>query len=661
MAFEDHDDDLEDLGPFGSPAGAAPKDAAAGAATTPAGVSPPAAVTAAAPSTPAPSAAFGGVDANGTSTTLGPGNTPWWTDQQAQNPNVGGAGQDYTAVQNLSTAARGDTPAYDASLAALGWTGGPLNAETTTRADGSSDGGVTNNNAGDFQKWLDDSGYTSKTSFLDQKGTGDQISALFDKGGNELAGTQRQYASDVNSDAFMGAILAGTAGAGAAAAGAEVAAGEGGAAGLSSADTAALYGDAGYGAAATPTAGGLAGTGLPEFAAYGGEASAPLAGDATGTGIFDAAAATPGAGLSSADTASLYGAEGYGAAATPSELAGGGGMSLIDDVTGGLGTGPTNAGAGFDAATGDASAESLAAGGAEAVGTAGVDALGLGPAGGGSLDALSFDAGGGSVAGDSASMSPSTSSFSPDGAGAGPDGAGGAANAEGSYPDSITDGPDTGNGLSSADKQALDGAKGYGDAASNGGSTVNKALTALKSGGTSAASLAKEYGPIASLGLSALGQMRGNSAQKQLNAIAAPAAAEEKNLLDQFNKGQLSAADQAGIAQWAAKQKAAAQQYLAKAGLSNSSMAQDMMSHIDQQADQMRQQGLNNMLTNGLKAAGVANPTQVAAINAGLKEDAATQAALANFIKTLGSMNTSAPSPAAAPAPSTDDQTGSPG
>jgi len=148
----------------------------------------------------------------------------------------------------------------------------------------------------------------------------------------------------------------------------------------------------------------------------------------------------------------------------------------------------------------------------------------------------------------------------------------------------------------------------------------------------------------AQLGLGAAGLLnnihQGNVAQKQYQNVAAGSKATSDKLLAQFNSGQLSGADSFAIADWSQKQKASVDQYYAKAGLSNSSMHQQAMQQIDTQAEGMRQQALQNMLTGGLNAAGVSDPTLRAGISAGLQNDQYAMKTMQDFLSTLAKMNT---------------------
>ena len=170
-------------------------------------------------------------------------------------------------------------------------------------------------------------------------------------------------------------------------------------------------------------------------------------------------------------------------------------------------------------------------------------------------------------------------------------------------------------------------------------STVDKALAAIKNNPLQAANVG--------LGAASLvKQLTTPGVQGQFNNIAAGTKAASDALLQQFKSGTLNGADAFAIQQWAQQSKAAVDQYYAKAGLSNSSMHTDAVNQINAQAEAMRQQAIQNLLTQGLKAAGVSDPTLVAGINAGLKQDDQSMQAMQNFLNQLSKMNTPVPAPA---------------
>jgi hypothetical protein len=161
-----------------------------------------------------------------------------------------------------------------------------------------------------------------------------------------------------------------------------------------------------------------------------------------------------------------------------------------------------------------------------------------------------------------------------------------------------------------------------------------------------------KYGlPAASLGMNAVAQHKATSAADQLKQIAQPASSTSNNLLSKFNSGQISAADSYAINQQMQNSIAQAKQYYASAGLSNSSMEHEAIQNIQNNAENQRQQALQNMLTQGLSAAGTAQGPQLAAIQAGVQSDAQLQQATANFMSALARMNAGSTAPAASQTP----------
>ena len=120
-----------------------------------------------------------------------------------------------------------------------------------------------------------------------------------------------------------------------------------------------------------------------------------------------------------------------------------------------------------------------------------------------------------------------------------------------------------------------------------------------------------------------------------LMAGATPAQTTSNKILDQYNSGQLNAADQYSIAIWAQDSKAKKQQYYAQAGLSDSSMATQDIAQIDAQAGAMRDQALQNMLQGGLNAAGIANTATGRAVDLQIQQDQQAQQAQRQFFEML--------------------------
>lgn len=181
-------------------------------------------------------------------------------------------------------------------------------------------------------------------------------------------------------------------------------------------------------------------------------------------------------------------------------------------------------------------------------------------------------------------------------------------------------------------------------------SSVDKALKAL--GVKDIGSAISKYGPAVGTLASMLKQRgSGQGAQSQFNAIAKPVSDTSNQLLAQFNKGQITGADQYKIQQHAQEQTAAVNSYYAKAGLSNSSMHLQALDKVQQDAEGMRQQALQNMLNEGLRAAGVADPYLAQGIRASLAQDQQAQSNMAAFMQQLARMNTPTPTPTGTPGP----------
>jgi len=173
-------------------------------------------------------------------------------------------------------------------------------------------------------------------------------------------------------------------------------------------------------------------------------------------------------------------------------------------------------------------------------------------------------------------------------------------------------------------------------------SAVDKALKAL--GVKDIGSAVSKYGPaVGTLASMLKGRNAGNDAQSQFNAIAKPVSDTSNALLAQFNKGQITGADQYKIGQYTQQQTAAVNSYYAKAGLSNSSMHLQALDKVQQDAQGMRQQALQNMLNEGLQAAGIADPYLAQGIRASLAQDQQAQTNMAAFLQQLARMNTPAP------------------
>ena len=175
---------------------------------------------------------------------------------------------------------------------------------------------------------------------------------------------------------------------------------------------------------------------------------------------------------------------------------------------------------------------------------------------------------------------------------------------------------------------------------SSGGLTGNSSIDSALQQLGAAGSTALKYAPLAGLGLNYEAYKKGSSAASSLNSIAAPSSAVSNQLLSNYQTGTINPSDAFQISQWAQQQTAATQQYYANAGLSNSSMEAAALGQIQSQAVAMRGQALQNVLSAGLQAAGVAQGPQMAAVQASVAADNALSSASSNFINALAKMNT---------------------
>lgn len=381
-------------------------------------------------------------------------------------------------------------------------------------------------------------------------------------------------------------------------------------------------------AAAGAAAGGLADAGATAGLAGAGAGAAGLGADAgiagglagSGAAVADAGLGAEAAGLSdAAATAALPDA-----AATAGGLADAGGIGAAGAA--GLGADAGLAGlSGVDAtaALPDLAATSGAAGGAADIGAG---AIGGGSIGAGGLSGADATAAlpdlGGSAGDTSLSSAAGGASDFNDAAGT----------------QSINGGPETQVSPNAEQVDANNVANGV---TPTGNSSLDNALKQLGAVGKTAG----QFAPLAALGLDAYGQHKAQGAAQQLNDIAKPVSAVENKLLGQYQSGQLNPADAYQINTWAQNQTNSVKQYYANAGLGNSSMEADALSNIQAQANAMRSQAVQNLLTGGLQAAGVAQGPQVAAVQASVAADQQLQQASSSFMQALAKMNAGGTTP----------------
>ncbi len=154
----------------------------------------------------------------------------------------------------------------------------------------------------------------------------------------------------------------------------------------------------------------------------------------------------------------------------------------------------------------------------------------------------------------------------------------------------------------------------------------------------------------ASLGLNAASQIAGNKSlgnmqQKVASATGALQPAQTA-LLDQYNSGKLNASDAQGIQQWVTTSKAQIRQQYASAGMGNSTQAQQAEAAIDQQAQAMTAQALNNYLNEAMGVTGAMTGPYGTLASQQIQQDAALQAAAGNVFKSIGTQQANQGAPA---------------
>jgi hypothetical protein len=174
---------------------------------------------------------------------------------------------------------------------------------------------------------------------------------------------------------------------------------------------------------------------------------------------------------------------------------------------------------------------------------------------------------------------------------------------------------------------------GLNNALGNANPSVLSATADLASAATAGMSTAQKI----ALGMSAVntvGQLVGVG-QKTVNTdpygTGAAAGATSTSLLQKFNSGQIMPSDQAGIAQYQDQATAAIRDYYQKAGLGDSSMAQQAIAQVGVQANQMRQAALNNMYSQAMSAADVSGQYATAAVQQAVSQNQLLMTAQSSF------------------------------
>lgn len=147
-----------------------------------------------------------------------------------------------------------------------------------------------------------------------------------------------------------------------------------------------------------------------------------------------------------------------------------------------------------------------------------------------------------------------------------------------------------------------------------------------------------KYGPLALGGAGMLNQRAtADRFRQQMAQIGGPQRAIGEQLLGQFQQGKLAPGDAARIAEWEQSALAQARQYYSKAGQPKGTSANSTYSQISKQAEAMRQQALQGMLSTGLSTLNITDRYQAAALNAEMQADQQANAAGTQFLNAYGS------------------------
>lgn len=144
----------------------------------------------------------------------------------------------------------------------------------------------------------------------------------------------------------------------------------------------------------------------------------------------------------------------------------------------------------------------------------------------------------------------------------------------------------------------------------------------------------------AGLGASALQQSHLNkqmgNAQKEIAGVTAPLKDAQQHLMAQYNSGQLNASDAQHIHDWEQGQVAQVKQYYAKAGLADSDMAQKAIGDVTAKAEAMRQQALQNYLSQAITTTGAVTAPLSGIANQQIAQDQGLQQAFGKTFQALG-------------------------
>jgi hypothetical protein len=149
---------------------------------------------------------------------------------------------------------------------------------------------------------------------------------------------------------------------------------------------------------------------------------------------------------------------------------------------------------------------------------------------------------------------------------------------------------------------------------------------------------ALKYGPLAlGVGGAVYNRYAASQYAKQLKNVGADQRAVGESLIQQYQSGKLNPADQYAIDQWEQGAVSQMKDYYARAGMADSSVAQNAAAEIHNKAVAMKQQALNNLLTMGTNILNTTDQYQQMAIQAEMQGDQAMAQNALLFLSAYGS------------------------
>ena len=164
-----------------------------------------------------------------------------------------------------------------------------------------------------------------------------------------------------------------------------------------------------------------------------------------------------------------------------------------------------------------------------------------------------------------------------------------------------------------------------------GTSFVDKILADMKAHPLNAAGLG-----LSAAGMLAQGRPKQPAQVGQLGQLGTTGQQTAQQLLDQYKSGQLSGPQQASLQQLSQNARNQINNYFASIRQSDSTAHQQALAQVDQQAESMKNEMLQQALNSGLQAIGVAAGPLNNVAQYTLGQDRNLQAAFANFANALG-------------------------